>query len=321
MGQAEGHPLLIQPAGSAGIGTGGGKGVAAVVIQHFLYSNIEPLGAKNFLTLHIALHCVADKVVRQRLHFLHVFLRGVQRRTSGQGIVLTGLADVGLVNELVDIDKGKLGTQHICHLFQTDEVAHIADRSCRTEPCGTEYSGLPQHLLYPQYLQKIQGFLPCAVGIAFKSSGTSGGDQDRLHTLGTGDGNDGFFRLLQKVDHQIGQPPHWADHVNIHIVLALKHLIQNLRGHQKFLVPVNPNWLHNVEMRTGEVFRQLLMGALDKLGVGHVVEFLGKLKVLAHAAGAFKHIVMVQCHQNRTYIKLHVFSEMDHNFFLLIYNL
>ena len=36
VGQAEGHPLLIQPTGGAGIGTGGGKGVAAVIVQHFL---------------------------------------------------------------------------------------------------------------------------------------------------------------------------------------------------------------------------------------------------------------------------------------------
>ena len=44
VGQAEGHPLLIQSAGCAGIGAGGGKGVAAIVLQHLLYGNIEPLG-------------------------------------------------------------------------------------------------------------------------------------------------------------------------------------------------------------------------------------------------------------------------------------
>ena len=74
-------------------------------------------------------------------------------------------------------------------------------------------------------------------------------------------------------------------------------------------------------MRAGEILRQFFMGALDELGVGHIVEFLGQLKVLAHAAGAFEYIVMVQRHQNGTYVELYVFSEMDHNYFLLIDNL
>ena len=228
---------------------------------------------------------------------------------------------MGLVNELVEIHKGELGAQNVRYLLQVDKVAHIADGTSRAEPCGAEHSGFPQHLLYPQHLQEIQRLLPGAVGIAFQPSGPSGSDQNGLHTLGTGDGDDGLFRLLHKVNHQVGQPSHGADHVNIHIVLALEHLVQDLRSHQKFLIPVNPDGLHDVEMGAGEILCQLLMGALDELSVGHIVEFLGQLEVLAHAAGAFEYIVMVQRHQNGTYVELYVFSEMDHNYFLLIDNL
>ena len=107
----------------------------------------------------------------------------------------------------------------------------------------------------------------------------------------------------------------------VHIVLALKHLVEDVRGHEKFLVPVDPDGLHDVEVGAGQVFGDFLMRTLDQLGVGHIVELFGQLKVLTHAARALKYIVMVQRHQNGTYVELYVFSEMDHNFFLLIDNL
>ena len=321
VGETEGHPLLIQPPGGAGIGAGGCKGITAVIIQHFLYGNIEPLRAQDFLPLHVAFHRMTHEVVCQCLHFLHIILGGIQCRTSGQGIVFAGLSNVGLVNQLMEIDEGKLRAQHICHLLQTDKVTHITDGTSRPKPCGAEYAGLPQHLLHPQHLQEIQRLLPCAVGIALQTSGAGRCDQNGLHTLGARDGDDGLFRLLHKVDHQIGKPPHGPDHVNIHIILAPKHFVQNLRGHEEFLIPVDPDGLHDIKMRAGEVFRQFLMGPLDQLCICHVIKFLGQLEVLAHAAGPLKHIVMVQRHQNGTDIELYVFSEMDHRFFLLIYNL
>lgn len=103
------------------------------------------------------------------------------------------------------------------------------------------------------------------------------------------------------------------------IVLALKHLVEDVRGNEKFLVPVDPDGLHDVEVGAGQVFGQLLVGAADELRVGQVVELLRQLEVLAHAAGAFEHVVVVKGHQNGADVQLYVFSEMDHDHFLPIF--
>ena len=317
VGQAEGHALLVEAPGGAGVRTGGGEGVAAVVVQHLLDGDVEPLGVQDLFALHVALHGVSDQVVGQSLHLLNILLGGVQGGPAREGVVLAGVPDVGLVQQLVEVHEGELGAQHVRHLLQIHEVAHVADGAGGAEPGRAEHPGLPEHFRHPEDLQEVHGLLPGAVGIALKAPGTHGGDEDGLHALGPGNGDDGLFGLLGEVDDQVGEPAHGAHQIDVHVVLALEHGVEDAGSHQEFLVPVDPDGLRHAEVGTGQILRDLLVGALDKLGIGHVVELPGELEVLAHAAGAFKYIVVVQRHKNGTDVQRYVFAEMNHNVLLL----
>ena len=221
---------------------------------------------------------------------------------------------MGLVDELVDVHEGEVGSEVLRDLLQRDEaVRGGGGGEVGVAARGAEDVGLLQHLAHAEHAQEIRGGLPSGEGIsliaaAYEHGGGGGVVAAELER------DDGLAGLLRQRKQTEVDAARGGDDVNVHLGGIIGQGVNEPVGEVELLIELEA--LHGKDVQIGRIkrIRERVGEGLEGDLSGHAVVVLGELVAASEAAGTLEHILMINHAEDGLNVQLHIDSAGDgHN--------